>query len=202
VQGTEACQILNNNQWVSNVVVTESGGRRRVLADISPEGHRSLCELGFREFSRRLTAVLPDELQHEDNLEFRHVHGWITEGRNWDGKDNKPGILSWLSGSNRHRLLLAVGPEMVYFQGHFPGNPILPGIAQLHWAVGMAMSLLRFGEIPCEIKRLKFRNIIRPSSVLELELENRNMHQVEFRFASCGQVYSTGCLCFREEPQC
>ena len=202
MQGTEACQFLSNHPWVSNVAATGSGGRQRFLADISPEGHRSLSELGFQEFSRRLIAMLPDELQYEDSLEFRHLHGWIMEGRTLVGKDNKPDILSWLSGSNQHRLLLAVGPEMVFFQGHFPGDPVLPGIAQLHWAVGVAMSLFRFGEVPCEIKRLKFRNIIRPSSVLELVLENRNMHEVEFRFASCGQVHSTGCLCFREDRQC
>jgi hypothetical protein len=202
VQGTEACQFLSNHPWVSNVVVTGSGSRQRFLANISPEGHRSLCELGFDEFSGRLQAMLPEELQYEDSLEFRRLHGWIMEGRTLAGKDNKPGILSWLSGSNQNRLLLAVGAEVVYFRGHFPGNPVLPGITQLHWAVGVAMSLFRFGEVPREIKRLKFRNIIRPSSVLELVLENRNTHQVEFRFASCGQVHSTGCLCFREERQC
>ena len=48
----------------------------------------------------------------------------------------------------------------LFFQGHFPGNPILPGIVQLHWAIGFSMGLLGFSEAPHDIKRLKFKNIV------------------------------------------
>lgn len=202
MQGTEACQILNNNQWISNVAVAGSGDRQRYVADISPDGHRLLCELGYPAFSTKLIAMLPPGHRRGDCLEFRHVHGWILDGQPLGGKDNKPGILSLLSALNQHRLLLSVGGDLVYFQGHFPGNPIFPGIAQLHWAAIAAMRLFEFVEVPYEIKRLKFRNIIRPSSVLELVLESKNAREVEFRFVSFAQVHSTGCLCFREELSC
>ena len=33
---------------------------------------------------------------------------------------------------------LAIGPELIYFQGHFPGYPVLPGIVQIDWAVQLA----------------------------------------------------------------
>lgn len=172
------------------------------MADISPEGHRLLCELGFREFSRRLIAMLPAGLRREDCLEFRRVDGPMLAGQPTGEKNNNPGILSWLSGTHEHRLLLAVDADVIYFEGHFPGNPILPGIAQLHWAAGIAMRLFGFVDVPHEIKRLKFRNIIRPSSVLELLLENKKSYEVEFRFANASQVHSTGCLCFREDLPC
>jgi len=184
------------------VVATGSGGRQRFLADITPDGHHLINELGFQAFSERLIAMLPSVLRREDCLAFRRAHGWILEGRPSAGREDRPGILSWLSEPNRHRLLLAVDAEVIYFQGHFPGNPILPGVAQLHWAAGMAMSLFGFKQVPLEVKRLKFRNIIRPSSVLELVLEYSKKGEVEFRFTSFGQVHSTGCLCFREELPC
>jgi len=203
VQGTDACRILKNNPWVSNVSVAEQAvGDRRLLADISPDGHRLIRDLGFEEFSQRLMAVLPSPWQDEGCLLFRHLHDWLLEGRSAGERNSRPGILSLLSEPDHHRVLLDVGAELVFFQGHFPGNPILPGIAQLHWAVGAAMSLFGFREAPYEIKRLKFRNIIRPSSVIELVLDGKDKREVTFEFASSGQVHSTGCLCFKEEMPC
>ena len=203
MQGTEACQFLEKNQWVSNVVFAGSGdGAWRFLTDISPDGHRMICELGFAEFSRRLVALLPPELRGEGRVEFRRVPGLALENRPQEEEGAITGILSLLSGPGLHRLLLRVGAEAVYFQGHFPGNPILPGIAQLHWAAGMTMKLFGFKEVPFEVKRLKFRNIIRPSSVIELVLEGKKRDEVEFVFAGAGVVHSSGCLCFKEELTC
>lgn len=203
MQSTEACQFLEKNQWVSNVVAAGSGdGAWRFLTDISAEGHRLVCELGYAEFSRRLVATLPAGLQCEGCVEFRHVSGLALDSRPQEEEGANTGILSRLSGPGLHRLLLRVGADAVYFQGHFPGNPILPGIAQLHWAAGMAMKLFGFKQAPFEVKRLKFRNIIRPSSVIELVLEGKKRDEVEFGFAGAGEVHSSGCLCFKEELTC
>ena len=44
-----------------------------------------------------------------------------------------------------------------YFQGHFPGQPVLPGIVQLHLAVLVCRALYGFDDAPQEVKRLKFK---------------------------------------------
>ena len=203
MQGTEACQFLEQNQWLSNAVVTGPGdGGRRVLADISADGHRLVCELGFQGFVEKLRAMLPPELQGRDCLQFRAVRDCMPDGWAPGPGDREPAVLSRLGEADRYRLLLRVDAGVVYFQGHFPGNPILPGIAQLHWAAGMAMRLFGYNEVPYEVKRLKFKNIIRPASVVELVLEGNGKAEVEFGFSSEGQAHSTGCLCFIEGAPC
>lgn len=136
------------------------------------------------------------------NLEVLHKHDWILDGIQTGGVNSKPGIISWIQGSSEHRLSLDVNSELVFFKGHFPGNPILPGIVQLHWAIGISMSLFNFGGIPYEVKRLKFSNIVQPSCVLELRLEQKSETGVQFQFTSLGRIHSMGSLVFKENLSC
>ena len=68
-----------------------------------------------------------------------------------------------------------VPDEAWFFEGHFPGFPILPGVATLHTIVlpAIAASGLTsaLGPHPLrEVRRLKFRHPIRPGHRLRLEL--------------------------------
>lgn len=201
MQGTEACQFLKNHPWVSNVVASEKdAGGQRYLANISPAGHRVIVEAGLPGFLESLLAAPNGGAGHI--VEFRHLQDAVLEAHFGDGEDNRPGILSWLPEPRRHRLLLDVNEKTIYFQGHFPDNPVFPGVAQLHWAAVLAANLFEFDTAPREVKRLKFMQVIRPCSVLELSLENRTGDEVEFRFAGSGQLHSTGCLCFKRDEPC
>ncbi len=56
------------------------------------------------------------------------------------------------------------------FAGHFPGDPIVPGVAQLHWAVrALAEWLARELEVVA-LEALKFRRPIRPGATFALRL--------------------------------
>ncbi|MFP5289305.1 MAG: beta-hydroxyacyl-ACP dehydratase, partial [Thermoanaerobaculia bacterium] len=50
-----------------------------------------------------------------------------------------------------------------FFAGHFPGHPILPGIAHLALAAG--------GRPLAEVRTLKLRKPVLPGDVLDLSLE-------------------------------
>ncbi len=178
----------------------DAGARYKV--GVSTEGHQFITEFGCHEFSKRLQAELSPEDEQECCLEFLYDYDWILDGIQTGGERSKPGIISWIKGLTGHRLLLDVNPELVFFKGHFPGNPILPGIVQLHWAVGISMSLFGFDEVPCEVNRLKFSNIVQPPGVLELQLEQKNKTGVQFRFTSFGRVHSMGSLLFRDSSSC
>ena len=179
---------------------SDKGARYKV--GINPQGHRFICEFGIHEFSKRLLAELPPADKRDGYLEFQHDHDWILDGIQTGGANSKPGIISWIRGLSDHRLLLDVSPELVFFEGHFPGNPILPGIVQVHWAAGISKSLFSFDGIPCEIKRLKFSNIVQPPSVLELLLDQKNETEVKFQFVSFGRMHSMGSLVFKEDLSC
>jgi 3-hydroxymyristoyl/3-hydroxydecanoyl-(acyl carrier protein) dehydratase len=60
--------------------------------------------------------------------------------------------------------------ESKWFQGHFPGDPLVPALAQL--AV-VREALGSMGTQPCaltELKRIKFKAMIRPGDSLRLEI--------------------------------
>lgn len=67
-------------------------------------------------------------------------------------------------------LRLAVPVLLGWFKGHFPTQPILPGVAQLDWVMTYAVELapgMRFSSIDS----VKFQRPIVPESELELNLQ-------------------------------
>ncbi|MDF1593484.1 MAG: hypothetical protein P1P89_18400 [Desulfobacterales bacterium] len=78
--------------------------------------------------------------------------------------DSDPGEIS---------LDIQVPPESNWFSGHFPGEPILPGIAQL----GMVFDAVNRKEGRnfkiTGIRRVRFKQIIRPDDPLHLTVKAR-----------------------------
>ncbi len=78
-------------------------------------------------------------------------------------------------GPDRFRITLAVAADNPWFDGHFPGQPVLPGIVQLHWAVGLARAAWpALGGAP-RVDNLKFRQPVLPGARLTLVLERLDM---------------------------
>jgi acyl-CoA synthetase (AMP-forming)/AMP-acid ligase II/3-hydroxymyristoyl/3-hydroxydecanoyl-(acyl carrier protein) dehydratase len=67
-------------------------------------------------------------------------------------------------------LELWVSPTTPYFAGHFPGQPVLPGVAQIEWLVWLARELLGTDGGFAGLDAAKFKRIIRPGSTLRVEL--------------------------------
>ena len=203
MHGTQTCHFLKNNQLISNAVVSDAGGRSPLIsADISPHGHEMVCKVGLQEVSKRLQDELYSIDQKKYRLEFREVHNQIGQWHHSGGPYKRAPILSWIASYPIHRLLLEVHPEIVFMNGHFPNNPILAGIVQVHWAVSIAMSIFNFSDTPGEIKRLKFKNIVQPPVILELLLNQKRENELEFQFNSHGKVHSSGCLAVTGNMSC
>jgi len=86
-----------------------------------------------------------------------------------------------------------------YFDGHFPNFPILPAVAQTELVIRFASQYLGTGIDVSEIPRIKFSNLVWPSTPLVLKLE-KNEKTVSFKIVSPdgNAVYSIGTLKFRE----
>jgi len=67
---------------------------------------------------------------------------------------------------------LWVSPTSPYFTGHFPGQPVLPGVAQIDWLVWLARELLGMDGGFAGLEAAKFKRIIRPGSRLQVTLTN------------------------------
>ncbi|MBK7827316.1 hypothetical protein [Nannocystis sp.] len=95
---------------------------------------------------------------------------------------------------------LQVPPDLLYLQGHFPGYPLLPGIAQL-----LAIALDRTHNLwpslgqPQRVTQLKFKRPIFPGDPLELQL-GRTTNEVRFsivRTTTQPELCTHGTLIFR-----
>jgi len=80
-----------------------------------------------------------------------------------------------------------------YFDGHFPGFPILPAVAQTELVIRFAARHFGTSISPLEIKRVKFTNFIRPDTPLILKLTKKEK-SISFIISSPknDSVYSTG----------
>lgn len=89
-----------------------------------------------------------------------------------------------------------------YFRGHFPGHPVLPGVVQLE-AIVFELSVKAWQDLGSlqALRRLKFRRIIEPNSVLRVTLEREEPSRVRFAIHLNGgaENCSSGILCFGQE---
>jgi len=66
---------------------------------------------------------------------------------------------------------VAVPADALWFQGHFPGDPMLPGIAQLHLVLEAIQAHLGGGVRLTGLKRVRFKRIIRPGEAIAITAE-------------------------------
>ncbi len=98
-----------------------------------------------------------------------------------------------------------VDPAAPFFTGHFPGDPILPGVFLVEAAaqaagVMMAASDPRPGTTKrlAAINQFKFRKPVRPGATIEIDtrllLEHEGMATVSAVITVAGEVVATGQL--------
>ena len=96
-------------------------------------------------------------------------------------------------------LALALAPDLLVFDGHFPGSPILPGVAQVDWAIAFARE--RFALPPRFIRMdaLKFSQPATPGMHLDLELHwSAATHTLQFEYRSTAGRHSSGRIVFAD----
>jgi acyl-coenzyme A synthetase/AMP-(fatty) acid ligase/3-hydroxymyristoyl/3-hydroxydecanoyl-(acyl carrier protein) dehydratase len=104
----------------------------------------------------------------------------------------------WRIAETTHALAsIALDPALKVFDGHFPGTPILPGVAQVHWAIAFARG--RFDMPPrfVRIDTLKFSQPAMPGMHLDLELHwTADTATLQFEYRSTSGRHSSGRIVF------
>jgi 3-hydroxymyristoyl/3-hydroxydecanoyl-(acyl carrier protein) dehydratase len=94
---------------------------------------------------------------------------------------------------------LDLTPDHPVFDGHFPGTPILPAVAQIDWALRLARAHF---PVPAGFKAahaLKFLRIVQPPVRLSLRLAPAGEHAVSFTYSHRGSACSSGRIEFTDD---
>jgi 3-hydroxymyristoyl/3-hydroxydecanoyl-(acyl carrier protein) dehydratase len=117
-----------------------------------------------------------------------------------DPEIKEPEIVGVTRSEDRVELSLVVPRALLYFRGHFPNFPILPGIVQLDWAIHYGKLYFSFGAVSPITIRIKFRKPIRPNHRVTLSLNHlRARSSLEFAYSDAEGACSSGQIGF--EPR-
>lgn len=83
--------------------------------------------------------------------------------------------------------------------GHFPGTPILPAVAQIDWAVRVAREHFTLAPRFSGLRALKFQRIVQPPGSVSLQLTRAvGGRAVAFLYSQDGSACSSGRLEFAD----
>jgi len=121
------------------------------------------------------------------------------------GRPLKPVVRLLEQDTHRVLLELTVPADLLYFNGHFDGAPILPGVVQLDWAINYGRQYFALAPQFLGMLGLKFQRAIMPGMVVQLELLHELKHDsmqnppkssLVFRMFSTAGQHASGRITF------
>ena len=210
----EACLLAADLVREVRVMPVDDGPRTVVAAFVvlSPEGQAMLDKAGKHAMNTRLraalagaveTVALPRRWRYLDRLPA-DAQGKVTHAllaALLDGSlDERPRLpRAALLEQQDERVLLevTVPANLFYFDGHFAQAPVLPGVVQLDWAIHYGRQYFAMGAQFRAIHALKFQQVIRPETPVQLELVHDGAKgSLAFRFYSDAGSHAGGRILF------
>jgi len=110
-------------------------------------------------------------------------------------------VPAWAEAGPGHaRATIALDPALRVFEGHFPGRPILPGVAQVDWAIRWAGERFALPARFLRMDTLKFQQPIEPGMQVEIEWRwNAATGVLKFEYRSAQGRHSSGSAVFAVE---
>ena len=88
--------------------------------------------------------------------------------------------------------------NLKWFEGHYPEQPVLPGVVQVNWACELARIFFPRNEFQA-IHSLKFTSMILPETQLILTLKsNPKTESISFTYANNDHRFSSGKIVFKD----
>lgn len=173
---------------------SEFGGRLGLVAEPSEKGSELLFNSGRKAFISSLKSSLFNTV---DRLAWPRVWRFtLVLPENSQGKIHRSSLLALLASrepdlvflerSRREvRIGLWVQADLPHFDGHFPGQPVLPGVALLDWAFGAARQCFSLGSHTGRLANFKFLKPVEPDERLHLHLSvNDASDRLDFKYSS------------------
>ena len=124
----------------------------------------------------RFVSALPGNAQGKTTLDALRTL--------FDPRRPQPRVLT--STPTSARLRIVADAALPQFDGHFPEHPVLPGVAQIEWAILLGREL--FAALPpsfVALEGLKFQQVIQPGKTIELQLDFKpEAGKLSFKYSS------------------
>jgi acyl-CoA synthetase (AMP-forming)/AMP-acid ligase II len=158
-------------------------GQLGAIVELNHEGMRALEAEGPFRLSRNLRAALAGRLEPSErpkrwrfesiplDRQGKRVRAKLRDVFEHRSEDGLKCGEVLVHGPDHAEIAFALVPELIWFEGHFPGEPVLPGIAQVHLAVQWAERLWEWAPEGANLSRLKFRHVVRPGDQVRLTLQ-------------------------------
>jgi acyl-coenzyme A synthetase/AMP-(fatty) acid ligase len=178
--------LLMASPMVSDVRVTAIEERRQQIGAfivLSNQGRRKLVEVGKLILNRMLRECLRDSVEPVGlpriwryldalplNAQGKTTHAELMALLEVTPRPTLP-LQRLLTKDVQHAVFELIAPrDLLYFDGHFPDRPILPGVVQVHWVIYYGRQCFDLPPSFRSIHGLKFQRVISPEMPFTLEL--------------------------------
>lgn len=170
-------------------------GRGRFWIQLRKELRRSIEPVAI---PRRYRVVEHIPLNPQGKHSLPEMQEFFKESTN-DEPKLKPTIISEERSENGIILKMRVDEDIEYFKGHFNSFQLLPGVAQVDWAVHYGTTMLNTPTVFQGMEVIKFFKPLQPGSEVELELTwKADKQKLQFLFLSSEGKYSSGRILLSE----
>lgn len=166
------------------ILLPERGDRLGAVVVLDNSGNKSLVDQGKAIINQQLKQALEAAV---DRVAIPRYWRYLGElPRNSQGKTTQAELAQLFSPGELPRLpevvvrkqegdvlllSLFIPANLYYFDGHFPGRPVLPGVVQTHWAVHFGRE--HWGGLGdfSALEAVKFQQVVTANQTLLLRLE-------------------------------
>jgi acyl-coenzyme A synthetase/AMP-(fatty) acid ligase len=199
----------------ARLLLDESAPRACLAAFVvlSPQGRAQLAAQGKLAVNRVLRTMLsasaeavalPRRWRYLDampvNAQGKTTHAALVALLSGAPAAQRPTEPAWRElerGESSVRLALTVPPDLFYFDGHFPGSPILPGVVQVDWVIARGRQYFATPPLFRDIAMLKFQQVIAPGATVQLELAwDPAKSSLQFKYLSEAGQHASGRVLF------
>ena len=105
-----------------------------------------------------------------------------------------PALSSETLNADGLRWTFRVPSDLPFFEGHFPGHPILPGVVALGWMLAAAERFLGCPVEAVELLNVKFQVVILPGALLELTVAPKAGGRLQAAVRSAAGIHASALI--------